>query len=337
MSKASYKLPVTAGKLPQRAKKMSISTKKAHIFAVCVLAYMLIQWAIVWIYGNINNLMLAFQYFDPQTESQVFYTGSAIFTNFKEFFVRLFSDPKITGYFWTGVIYHLVGLVCLPLSLMFAFVIYKKMPCSGLFKVVLFLPSVISGMVIAMLFKMLTVEAFREIFVKWFGGAYSDFNAPLTSNTAALPTLLIYQFFFGLPGSLLINIGSMTRTPKELVEYGQLEGLSYFQEFVHLTLPLMFPILQIYCLGLFTGFFTAQGPLYAIYSDGSSGMYLPESAKSFGYYMTVSVISSKANNAAPEYMYGFTTAANLSVGLISIPIIYGTKKLFDRFDPEATF
>ena len=66
-------------------------------------------------------------------------------------------------------------------------------------------------------------------------------------------------------------------------------------------------------------------------------MYLPENAKSFGYYMMVSVISNNANNAPAEYMYGFTTAANLSIGLISIPIIYGTKKLFDRFDPEATF
>ena len=337
MAKTLEKTAVKTGGLPQPLKKMTVSTRKAHIFALCVLAYMLVQWAIVWIYGNINNILLAFQYFDPETEQQVFYTGSALFTNFKDFFVRLFSDSRIGGYFWTGVIYHLVGLVCLPLSLMFAFVIYKKMPGAGLFKVVLFLPSVISGMVIAMLFKMMTVEAFREIFVKWFGGTYAEFNAPLTSNTAALPTLILYQFFFGLPGSLLINIGSMTRTPKELVEYGRLEGLSYFQEFIHLTLPLMFPILQIYCLGLFTGFFTAQGPLYAIYSDGSSGMYLPENAKSFGYYMMVSVISNNANNAPAEYMYGFTTAANLSIGLISIPIIYGTKKLFDRFDPEATF
>ena len=36
-------------------------------------------------------------------------------------------------------------------------------------------------------------------------------------------------------------------------------------------------------------------------------------------------------------MYGYTTAANLSIGLISIPIVWGTKKLLDRFDPEAEF
>jgi hypothetical protein len=36
-------------------------------------------------------------------------------------------------------------------------------------------------------------------------------------------------------------------------------------------------------------------------------------------------------------MYGYTAAANLLIGAVSVPIVYGTKKLLDLFDPEAEF
>lgn len=36
-------------------------------------------------------------------------------------------------------------------------------------------------------------------------------------------------------------------------------------------------------------------------------------------------------------MFGYTSAANLTIGLVSVPIVQLTKKLFDRLDPEAEF
>ena len=322
----------------QQKHKMLATTKKAHIFCICVLAFMLVQWLIFFVYGNINSILLAFQFFDPSTESQVFYGGKEIFTNFVSFIKDLFSGEASLGrYFLTGMVYHLTGLVCLPISLIFAFIIYKKMPATNVMKIVLFIPSIISTMVIALLFKIFMREGLLGFWTNVMHRPYDQFLTTLADDSKVFGTLLLYQFFFGLPGSLLINLGSMSRTPEELVEYGKLEGFSYFQEFVHLTLPLMFPVLQVYCLGMFVGFFTAQGPLYAIYGDGDSGTYIPDTAISFGYYMMVAVISDSMRGVAPEFSYGYTAAANLLIGLVSIPIVYGTKKMFDRFDPEADF
>lgn len=321
----------------QKKHKMLATTKKAHIFCICVLAFMLVQWLLIFVYGNLNSVLLAFQHYDAASDTQIFYAGKDIFKNFGDFLGDLFSSENdLGGYFLTGVVYHLTGLVSLPISLVFAFVIYKKMPASGFMKIVLFVPSVISSMVIALLFKTMMLQGMRGLWTNVLGRPYNEFVSPLADNSKAFGTLLLYQFFFALPGSLLINIGTMSRTPEELVEYGRLEGFSYLQEFIHLTLPLMFPVLQIYCLGMFTGFFTAQGPLYAIYGDGK-GTSIPESAISFGYYMMISVISDRGSGVSPEFMYGYTAAANLLIGLVSIPIVYGTKRLFDHFDPEANF
>ncbi len=332
------------GAAPAPAKKpkhkMLATTKKAHIFCACVLAFMLVQWCIFFLYGNFNSILLAFQYYDPDgVGQQVFYPVGEMFTNFGDFITDLFlaTNRPLGRYFLNGMVYHLTGLICLPISLIFAFIIYKEMLGAGFMKVVLFIPSIISAMVIALLFKTFMTEGLFGIW-KSLQKPYDQFLSPLADDSKVFLTLILYQFFFGLPGSLLINIGTMSRTPKELIEFGEMEGMSYFQEFRYITLPLMFPVLQIYCLGMFTGFFTAQGPLYAIYGDGASGTSLPDSAISFGYYMMVSVISDNFQpGIAADFMYGYTAAANLLIGLVSIPIVYGTKKLFDRFDPEADF
>lgn len=318
--------------------KMMRSRKNAHIFCICVLAFMLVQWCIFFVYANINSILLSFKYFDPKTQTQVFYPVNQMFTNFVSFLKDLFSSSAPLGkYFINGMIYHLSGLICLPISLIFAFIIYKKLPATGAMKIILFLPSIISGMVIALLFKVFMREGLLGFWANILDLPYSEFTSPLADEDKVFLTLILYQVFFGMPGSLLINIGTMSRTPVDLVEYGRLEGFSYFQEFRYLTLPLMFPVLQIYCLGMFVGFFTAQGPLYAIYGDGSSGTFLPENAISFGYYMMISAISSSMRGVDPQFSYGYTSAANLLIGLLSIPIVYGTKKLFDKFDPEAEF
>ena len=319
-------------------KKKSVGRRNAEIFCICTLAYMLIHWCIFYVGQNINSILMAFKKFDPNTQEHVFLEAGNLFDNFKRFFYEIFIDEKISGYFPKGALYHIIGVLALPLSWMVAFVIYKKLPCAGFYKVVLFLPAVLSSMVIAMLFRYASLEGFRGVWMNILEKPYADFPALLVNDKYALPTLLCYQFYWALPGSLLINVGTMSRTPEELVEYGKLEGITLFREFFSLTLPLMYPMLQVTCLGIFVGFFTASGPLYALYGDGHAGTYMPENVKTFGYYMQTSIISGKMNDAGdPRYMYGYTTAANMTIGLISIPIVWGTKKLFDRFDPEAEF
>ena len=318
-------------------KKKYVGLRNAEIFCVCTLAFFLVHWVIFYVFQNLNSILLAFKRFDTEKVELVYLDAAHLFDNFKRFINELFLDPSVSSYFWHGVMYHLTGLVALPISLMFAFVIYKKMFLTGLFKVILYLPAILSAMVVALLFKIAMLDGFRGIWML-FGGAYAEFKAPLVSETMALPTLIIYQFFLALPGSLLINVGTMSRVPNDLVEYGQLEGLSLWKEFLTVTVPLMFPVLQIYCLGMFTGFFTASGPAFAIYGDGKTTMYAPEAIKSFGYYMQISVISDKASAVGDvRHNYGFTSAANLTIGLVSIPIVWSTKKLLDKFDPNAEF
>lgn len=321
----------------KNAKKKTVGYRNATIFCFFALIFMLVQWLVFYVGMHLNSFLLAFQHFDAETGKQVYYSIDGIFTNFASFVKDLFGS-EIGTYFLNGVLFHSVGLIALPISLMAAFAIVKKLPLAGAYKIVLFLPSVISSMVLSMLFRYAMLDGFRGIWLNVLEKPYADFPALLVSEEYALPTLLIYHFFLAIPGSLLINIGTMSRVPEDLIEYGNLEGMTLFQEFWYVALPLMFPVLQVYCLGMFVGFFTAEGPLYNIYGSGqSTKIYLPDNTKTLGYYMFVSVIADSTSGADPRYMYGYTAAANLLIGAVSVPIVYGTKKLLDLFDPEAEF
>lgn len=307
-------------------KKLSRFDRGAAVFCGCLLAIFVVHWLIFYLYANLNSILLAFQRYSPKTHVYEFLTGKNTFDNFKWIFTEMFVGRDIGNYVLNGFLYQVTSVcIAFPVSVMFAFIIYKKLPMTGVYKVILFLPSMVSAMVIALLFKYFAERGLLEILNSV--GLKID-RIFYTDSKLDLIVLLAYSTFMAMPGSLLVNVGTMSRVPDELIEYGRLEGMTMFQEFIHLTLPMMYPLLQVSCLGIFSGIFGAQGALYPMFAEKA-----PEQARSFGYYIFTAVVTDMQSNS----MFGYTAAINLLIGAISLPIVWGTKKLFDRFDPGAEF
>lgn len=303
-----------------------------NLFAISILGLFFVQFLVFWLYANFNSIKLAFmQYVGNDTFK--FLPADSLFKNFIAFFSDIFSN---TGgrYVLNGAYFHILSsFLCLPISYMFAFAIYKKLPASGFFKVVLYLPAILSSMVTILLFLHFVEGGIGGLpggFAKKVLGV--DFPYVFKESKYNMLMMSIYVIFFGMPGSLLVNLGSMSRVPPELIEYGELEGISLWKEFILITIPMIFPVVQVQCLGLFSGFFTAQGPLFVFYDNSA-----PENLKTFGYYIFVQIARNSDGGEASKYMYGYSAASSLSIGLISIPIVQLTKKLFDKIDPGAEF
>lgn len=306
-------------------RKRMRSRKLDNLFCISFLAFFLLQWAVFWVYGNINSIGIAFTRYDRVTGEHIILTGASFFDNFKSVFHSLGTQ---TGkYLLNGVWMHVIAsFVCLPLSYMIAYIIYKKTPLSGVFQVILYLPVILSSLITTLLFKHIIESGL-------YGFAEQHFGVTLphlfTNPQYNWIVIMAYILFYNLPGSLLINMGSMARVPKDLIEYGELEGISMFREFLLVIVPLIFPVLQVQCLGLFTGIFTTRGPLFEIYASNA-----PENLKTFGYYLFVSVY---AGNADAQSMFGINAAASLLMGLVSVPLVQMTKWAFDKIDPGAEF
>ena len=313
--------------------KLKLDTTKSkvaeNLFALSVLILFFIQFLVFWVYGNFNSIKLAFMEYNATQSDFLLLPLNRFFDNFVKFFNEIFSGAGF-DLVLNGAYFHILSsFICLPFSYMLAYIIYKKLPGSGFFKVVLYLPAILSSMVMILLFKHLIesgIDGFiTEVFKTKMPFVFRDpkYNRLVIS---------VYVIFFGLPGSLLVNLGSMSRVPHELVEYGELEGISLWKEFCLITVPMVFPVLQVQCLGLFAGFFTAQGPLFVFYDNDA-----PKNLQTFGYYLFIQVGRNADGNEAAKYMYGYSSAASLTIGLVSIPIVQATKLLFDKLDPGAEF
>ena len=301
------------------------------MFCGVIVAPFVAGWLVFWLYANINSILLAFQKYNVATDSFFYFPLSNMFQNFERFVKDVFSNMGGL-YFLNGAYFHILGILCLPISYMIAFAIYKKLPATGFFKVVLYLPGILSAMITILLYKHLFESGIDQIVYRLTGtGLPAVFTHPKYNRLV----LSIYVVFFALPGSMLVNLGSMSRTPQDLIEYGRLEGISLWREFWMITVPLIYPVIEVSCLGLFVGFFTNQGPLFTFYDTGA-----PENIKTFGYYLYIMMARSASSATAMQNskaLIGYSSAAALTIGLVSIPIIQLTKKLFDKFDPEAEY
>ena len=115
--------------------------RKALIFYIILMAIPVLQFCIFYIGVNFNSFLIAFQKTDILTNSKSFTTE-----HFERFWreMTVFTNMKTTV--WNSIKVWLVSLVIsTPLGLVISFYIYKKAVGSGVFKVIVFAPSIISS------------------------------------------------------------------------------------------------------------------------------------------------------------------------------------------------
>ncbi len=150
----------------------------------------------------------------------------------------LFSDPLFWKSLRVSAIYSLVSVPAqLVLALMVAVLLNQKMRGVYIFRSIFYLPTVISGVAVAMLW--------RWIFNPEFGVINTllekiGIQGPgwLTSETWALPALIITSLW-GIGGTMLIYLAGLQGIPQELYEAAEIDGAGRFQRFRRLTIPLI--------------------------------------------------------------------------------------------------
>lgn len=157
-------------------------------------------------------------------------------------YTRLFADPlfwqslKVTLYF---------AALALPSSLVLAFtlalLLNQKIPGVRIWRTVYFLPSVLSGVAVTLLWVLLfnpqigVVNALLEqVGVKGPGW--------LTDPDWALPSLVIMSLW-GVGQNIIIYLAGLQGVPTDLYDAAKVDGASLWQRFRFVTLPMMTPVL----------------------------------------------------------------------------------------------
>ena len=121
---------------------------KKNLFVYSLIAYPLILFLIFYVVVNFNSILLAFQTIDGSGKS---FAG---LNNFKTFLSEMFGEGNLLSYSFINSIkmYFINLVVCMPLYVFFSYLLFKKCFLNKTVSFLVMIPSIMSGLVIALIF-----------------------------------------------------------------------------------------------------------------------------------------------------------------------------------------
>lgn len=303
------------------AKGAAKQRRNRKIFYWAILALPVLQFVIFYIGVNFNSILLSLQEIRVNVSGGGYIYEWVGLNNFKESLHALFNEYELTQSFKNSLIAYVFGFIFgTGASLFFSFYIYKKRLLSGTFKVILFLPQIISSVAMVIVFKYFVENAYPSIVNALFG---VEVEGLLADQHTAFGTILFYSIWASFGGGILMYLGAMNTISDSVVEAAQIDGITPFKEFFFITLPLIYPtFVTLFVAGL-TGIFTNQMNLYTFYADGASkSFYL------YGYYLFV-------NTSLGLQQYPRMASMGILFTFVVAPITFVARKLLTKFGPSV--
>lgn len=300
-----------------KKKKTPQWKKRENRFFGLMMIIPMINIFIWYIVLNANSFALAFKKFDFSKNVYVF----AGLENFGNVIKEFTSSPIMLQIIFNSVLVYMIGLVItLPLTLLFSFYLYKKFPGHDIFKFILYLPTIISGIVVTIVFTYF-VERFIPGMVSRITG--NEIQGLLSNPQLRFPMIIFYNIWIGFGGSMLYYLGSMNAISPEMVEAAKIDGVSLWQEFIYITLPMIYPTLTTVIVTGVVSIFTNQLSLVTFYGTGAA----PE-LQTIGYWLFAGTLK------AEETQYPYLAAAGLLITFIVAPVTFLIRHLMEKYGPN---
>lgn len=134
-------------------------------------------------------------------------------------------------------------LITIPIgtaiTLLLSLLLNRNVRGKGTYRTIFYLPSILPVISTVMMWKfMFTNNGVLNTFLGWFGVDPINW---LDYNHAKLS--LIIMMLWGAGGSILVILAGLKAIPGELYEASSIDGASYFQNLVRITIPLLTPAL----------------------------------------------------------------------------------------------
>jgi multiple sugar transport system permease protein len=142
---------------------------------------------------------------------------------------------------------------------------------------------------------------------------------------SAMPAF-IFIGLFGLGGSMILWLAQLKNVPVSLYESARLDGANSMQEFIHITLPSVYPVITTFLVVGIAQIFMNQGAIYTFYQDSPPDPKL----YTLGYYLFVRVIGRSASLAD----YPYAAAGGLLFTCVAIPLTLFGKWALEKFGPK---
>jgi multiple sugar transport system permease protein len=209
------------------------ATREALIFYLCLTPWIL--GFVVFIAGPmLASLWISLSDWDIMSPPK--------FVGLRNFAKLATNDPVFLKSLWVTT-YYTFGSVPLGLviGLLIALLMNVKLPGITLFRTIYYLPSVVSGVAVALLWQWVFNPQMGVINgILWRFGIQGP--GWIYSEQWVIPSLILMSLW-GVGGSMIIYLAGLQGVPTELYEAAAIDGASKLRQFFAITLPMISPVL----------------------------------------------------------------------------------------------
>lgn len=307
--------------------------KTDALFIYGFLAWPILHFFVFWICMNFGTFVDSFFEIMADGTTRKF-VG---FDNYAEI-IRIIFGQKDRGIMnYHGVLNSLTLiplslLINLPITILFAYGIFKKVPLYNSFRIILFLPAIISSVVLCLAFR-LSLDNSSGIIIRLIkavglGGDGSQANTGiipvggfLGNEKTMWGTILVFSVWTGVNGNLIYFSSAMARLPESVFESAELDGATQLRQFGSICVPLIWPTITTMSITLVAGVFSWMMPSLLL-TDGA------DRSTTIGLMISLSVKNDKNNTV----ISAFGVLVAVFGGVIIMTFRYLMEKLNERVE-----
>ena len=189
-------------------------------------------------------------------------------------YIELFESPIFWKSIRVTVTYAVMALpLGLVLSIALALLLNLKLPLLSMWRTIYYLPSVISGVAVSLLWQLIFQPSFGLLNVFLYT-AFHIIGPQWQYDERWVIPMFVIMSIWAVGGGMLIYLGGLQGIPTQLYEAAEIDGAGTWRRFWSVTLPMLSPVilfnLVLGIIGVFSYFtqayvMTQGGPNYASY------------------------------------------------------------------------
>jgi len=317
---------------PKRNKKHLSRKQSAALFIGLMLLLPIIQFIMFWIVPNIDSITMAFKITGNKWSTFQFQTFWNDLVNPESRDHSLLVNSIINS-----LIYFAINIfICTPLVLFFSYVLFRKVPASGIFKVVFYLPSILGLTVTATLFLLAfnvpakagdkggpMWELLTSLNLIGNSSYIVDHGGLFGYSKTAFAMVIAYSIWTCVGLNMIMFHGAMKRIPSEIFESADMDGVGFFTQFTNIVVPLIWPTISTLIIFSLSGMFVSYGAIMILTPKVSE-------ASMIGWF-----IMNKTTEGAGQRYYA--AAVGLFFTAIGLPFVLLIKKLLDKIGTSVEY
>ena len=146
----------------------------------------------------------------------------------------------------------------------------------------------------------------------------------LSNNKTSFPAIIAFNVLLSFGTQTLLISGAMEGISDSVTDAAKIDGCSPLQEFIHVTVPMIWPTITTFLIVGVAGIFTNQMCLYSFYGENAEYANM-----TIGYYLYRETLNAGVDR------YPYLAALGILLTIIVVPLTYLIKWLTNKFGPKT--